>query len=1088
MSTNRRINLTVSCPAEVPYAWNITSDIYCSDMTMRIDRNMTINESANVFFDNITLIMNSSSGAHNGIWSFGNLTVNNSNVTAGNPDDDYFWWNEQPGKLVLENSDVTEVNYDRGVYFNTYSALVIRGNGSSIKNNQIVIDSEARQYGITFLEVSGCQFENNTLISTGASAIGVWAYNSSYINLDHNTLSVTGSVGYGFYLNYAIGINFTNNTISTEEYPGFSIGDSSDVSFFGNTIVSSNSSAFWFNSQTGDVSHFNYSFDTYNVINGATIYYFEELSGTTIENIENIGEIYIANSDSIVVRNITFADNAGGLYLLNTHNSLVTELRFPKSKGYTLNQRFAQNNTFTDISVNNTGKYGISFNSKYSNNTKVMNLTLINSFRSIYNSQYGNDNIAYINSSFTSTNAACIYMTSLGEEQITNTFTNTNVSCTYSGKGIVYLDQEIELYFTDTIIHNSLGPAIEFNTPNSNNSSLHFVNATFNESGIIYDAGITANYTVAWYMDVHVNDTDGNPLYGVIVTARNRTGQIAAVGHTDQDGRARLNLTNYKSNLTDRFYQNNYTINYTFGNFNGGWSVNMSTNRDKRSSLNLTLPFIGNFSLDNRTSTFLNKTKEQLMNYSNLTLARPFGLIRWIGNTNTNGARLAQHIMMASKLIAVNTSALNNTFDSSANLEITGVDCSDYAIYRSSAFHNSAASVIAEGTECPSNICTAVSCNGTTLSFTVSGFSSYAVGPVLAEETPDTPATVTPSGSTSSGFAKNMESITFNDVKAGQEKIFILSNYLIAITKVSLKAKEFISKMKISVRSYEEAPYSLLESTIDGAYQYLKVSHENYFDNSQVEDIRFEFKVPKSWLGADKAMLYRYNDGDWNKQRTESTSTDTSYVYYTGYPEGLSYFAIAKEEAKVVPVKETPKATEPTAQTPEPILQSPQPTAQTPTGQAINPTQHTTKPTPHTQQEKSWFASNITMLVSVSVVLIGLIIAGIVFIIGHRKYPHPILQSPQPTPQDSRLGTQSPHPTPHTPESHTSQPDQKAMVNSLIRRAFEGKPVPESVQNIINATKAWAQEQSQKGHTKEQIKAALLKQGWQEDLIDRLLG
>ncbi|PIO08775.1 hypothetical protein COT47_01100 [Candidatus Woesearchaeota archaeon CG08_land_8_20_14_0_20_43_7] len=62
------------------------------------------------------------------------------------------------------------------------------------------------------------------------------------------------------------------------------------------------------------------------------------------------------------------------------------------------------------------------------------------------------------------------------------------------------------------------------------------------------------------------------------------------------------------------------------------------------------------------------------------------------------------------------------------------------------------------------------------------------------------------------------------------------------------------------------------------------------------------------------------------------------------------------------------------------------------------------------------------------------------------------------------------------------------MVNSLIRRAFEGKPVPESVQNIINATKAWAQEQSQKGHTKEQIKAALLKQGWQEDLIDRLLG
>ena len=208
----------------------------------------------------------------------------------------------------------------------------------------------------------------------------------------------------------------------------------------------------------------------------------------------------------------------------------------------------------------------------------------------------------------------------------------------------------------------------------------------------------------------------------------------------------------------------------------------------------------------------------QLMNLSNFKLAKSTGSIQWLANTNLIHQNLVRHTYFASKLIAVNTSALDSTFNSSASLEVTGVDCSDYAIYRSSAFHNSAASVIAEGTECPSNICTAVSCNGTTLSFTVSGFSSYAVGPVLAEETPDTPATVTPSGSTSSGFAKNMESITFNDVKAGQEKIFILSNYLIAITKVSLKAKEFISKMKISVRSYEYAPYSLLESTIDGAY------------------------------------------------------------------------------------------------------------------------------------------------------------------------------------------------------------------------------------------------------------------------------
>ncbi|PIN69162.1 hypothetical protein COV93_06565, partial [Candidatus Woesearchaeota archaeon CG11_big_fil_rev_8_21_14_0_20_43_8] len=609
------------------------------------------------------------------------------------------------------------------------------------------------------------------------------------------------------------------------------------------------------------------------------------------------------------------------------------------------------------------------------------------------------------------------------------------------------LNTNSTIYYSNSTGGFNVGDSLKLPTSRSLGLSIAGIGKIGSIMDDIEDVAINMTFNSTINLSDNIYDPDGDTLSFTSIGAQNLTVTydstnmlVHIIGKPDFNGTSWLII-----NATDgsgHAVTNNFSINVYY--------------IDPVTTVN-----ISEFANQSGTTNLSNKTMRQLMNLSNFKLAKSTGSIQWLANTNLIHQNLVRHTYFASKLIAVNTSALDSTFNSSASLEVTGVDCSDYAIYRSSAFHNSAASVIAEATECPSNICTSVSCSGTTLLFTVSGFSSYAIGPAPAGDTPVTPTTTTPSSSgTSSGFAKNMESIIFNDVRAGQEKIFTLNNYLIAITKVSMTAKEFISKMKISVRSYGEAPYSLLESTIDGAYQYLKVSHENYFDNSQVEDIRFEFKVPKSWLGTDKAVLYRYNDGDWSKQKTEQTSTDSSYAYYTAYPEGLSYFAIAKEEAKVVPVKDTPitQTTEPTPHTPEPIVQSPVPTSQALTGQAINPTPHTTKPTPQTQQEKSWFAVNLTWIVAACVILLGLIIAGIIFITGRKTRP--------------------------TIQQH----DQKTIINNYMRQALVyNQPIPESIIAILDATVLWARGEMTHGHTKEELKSALIQRGWQSDLANIFL-
>jgi len=1060
MSTNRRLNITMSCPSVVDYWWNVTSDIYCQHQTMTLNSNLTINESANVLFNNVTLIMNSSSGAHNGIWSFGNLTVNNSNVTAGNPDDDYLWKTKEPGKLILENSRVTECGYDFTDWFTGEESFLLQSNGSVIKNSFIESDDD-QDYGVLIKNGFDNLLQNNTIISKTSFQIFIGGAHRT--NITFNTLIGNGSTSptYSIYIKNSESDLIANNTLVSPK-SGLVFANASDVQFNGNTLYIGNGSAIIFYEFYDRIQNANHSFDAYNTMNDLPIYY-RELQDQSLSNLDDVGTLMLGHSNNGVIDNITLVDNSSNIIMSHINNLTLTNVFsndvFGNSFFY-----FVSNSTFENMVLNKFVFYA-SYNNKIENIrlTNLNNLSIPIATRMSSLLISGNeaelDLMPITNNTFTNITILGNYTTGIFNYYVgsslesVNTYININMSI-LGTKGI-WLSLSGHMGMIDSFISAPLGDDIWIQS--SYNGLIYFLNTTFNESSVYYQSGAKGNYSVEWYLDLSVNDTEGAPIYGVNISAYNRTGQFIVSALSNTNGRVRLNLTNYRSNLTHRFDQSNYTINYTFGTFNGSYTTNMSTNRRLNLSLNMDLPELNNFTSDNRTSTIVGLTKEQLQSFNNFTLAKTTALVKWTGTLNIEGAKLDKSVTVVNASVSINTSSLNTTFNSPALLNFTGVDCSDYDIYYSSQFFENPLLTITSGIECPSAICTNVVCSGTTLTFSVPGFSSYAVGP----ENTTTPQTPGSSGSGGGGFSLNSETKYFRNVFANQLLTFDINNFRIAMTSLSFRSLKDFQTIKIYVRSYSTPPAQASGYSIDDPFQYLKVTHENYITNDEVIDIEMEFRVDNKTLGDKRATLYRLTDTGWKEQSTKETKIDGPYTYFISKVDGLSYFGIGlSSDAKVAePIKTTepiiPSAPITEEQKPKMTTEEKmsQPSSQTPTGQAISSTHHTTEPTPQTSDptpEKSGFSLNsIGLIIAAVIVACVIIISSIA--ITRRK------------PDEAHHGT-----------------------NVLIRQAFEGKPIPISVQNLITSTKAWMQMELSKGHTMDEIKKALKNQGWEDDLIDRM--
>jgi len=124
---------------------------------------------------------------------------------------------------------------------------------------------------------------------------------------------------------------------------------------------------------------------------------------------------------------------------------------------------------------------------------------------------------------------------------------------------------------------------------------------------------------------------------------------------------------------------------------------------------------------------------------SNLVLASTTSSIKWNGNVNVSRADLDSNINIGPQFVSLNLAQLSSSFNSSANVTFTSMNCNNFNLYHANGFYASSAALMAAGTvvatqnnvggNCnDASICTNVRCSGGMVTFTAAHFDGFGGG------------------------------------------------------------------------------------------------------------------------------------------------------------------------------------------------------------------------------------------------------------------------------------------------------------------------------------------------------------------------
>ncbi|MFC1800593.1 hypothetical protein ACFLYT_00910, partial [Nanoarchaeota archaeon] len=120
----------------------------------------------------------------------------------------------------------------------------------------------------------------------------------------------------------------------------------------------------------------------------------------------------------------------------------------------------------------------------------------------------------------------------------------------------------------------------------------------------------------------------------------------------------------------------------------------------------------------------------------NLILANTTSYIGWDSNVNVSGQNLDSFINVGQGYVSLNVSQLDSSFNDSAVVLMSGVNCLGFDLYYATGFHSSLAGIKSAGTRVATetdvggnctddSICRNVECQGTTLTFKAQHFDGF---------------------------------------------------------------------------------------------------------------------------------------------------------------------------------------------------------------------------------------------------------------------------------------------------------------------------------------------------------------------------
>ena len=217
---------------------------------------------------------------------------------------------------------------------------------------------------------------------------------------------------------------------------------------------------------------------------------------------------------------------------------------------------------------------------------------------------------------------------------------NTSVTSTAANGNAIRLEGSTN----NNVINSSFsGSNFDIQLIDSGVSSTNniFLNTTYSQTK--EQVAASNSLTRQWYLDIYVNDSNGNALVSVNVTAMNSSSQVVFSENTTSNGYTPQQIiTEYDQVASTKSVWTNYTINVTKPGYNNDTrNVNISSSmvlKFNLTVLNKAPSFTGNYT--NNTAPKINENISMYVNLSDDTQLS-FYLFEWNGsgtnNTNING-------------------------------------------------------------------------------------------------------------------------------------------------------------------------------------------------------------------------------------------------------------------------------------------------------------------------------------------------------------------------------------------------------------------------------------------------------------------
>ncbi len=334
---------------------------------------------------------------------------------------------EDAGQVILVNcNNITIENLDLS---NTIGGIALwKTENSKISNNTVCHNN---RYGGIRLSYSS----NNSI--TGNNVCNNWDGILLYYSSNNNSI--------------------TGNNVSNNRGDGILLSDSSNNAITGNVFVNDGLSVY--SSYQNTVEE--------NTVNAKPLVYLEDVSDYKVED---AGQVIIVNCNNITIENLDLSNTSGGVGLLKTRNSKISNNTVCNNNGGGIRLYYSSNNSITGNNVCNN-REGIILSSSCNNNITGNNVSN-NNGPGIRLSDFSNNNI----------------------------ITGSNVSKNYYGGIHLTRSSNNKIYFNNFIDNSGYIPSIK--STNIWNSPL--------EIAYTYDGTTYESYLGNYWDDYEGTDGDGD--------------------------------------------------------------------------------------------------------------------------------------------------------------------------------------------------------------------------------------------------------------------------------------------------------------------------------------------------------------------------------------------------------------------------------------------------------------------------------------------------------------------------------------------------------------------------------------------------